>query len=70
MSRKPVTGPPGHRAAVLIRSAGTLTDPGRLARALNIDGALNDGLAEPLTGLCSKAATSRAGYRQPAHRRC
>jgi len=31
----------------------------------NIEGALNDGLAEPLTGLCSKAATSRAVIASP-----
>jgi len=41
---------------VLIRSAG--------ARPQD-NGALNDGLAEPLTGLCSKAATSRAVIASP-----
>jgi DNA-3-methyladenine glycosylase len=36
-----VTGPAGYPAAVLIRSAGAVSGPGRLARALAINGTLN-----------------------------
>lgn len=46
-----VTGPPGLAAAVLIRSAGEFTGPGRLGRALRIDRALNGMIAAPATGL-------------------
>jgi DNA-3-methyladenine glycosylase len=46
-----VTGPPGYPAAVLIRGAGELSGPGKLARALDIDGALNGRPAVPQSGL-------------------
>jgi len=46
-----VTGPAGYPAAVLIRSAGTASGPGRLARALSITGRLNGRMATPETGL-------------------
>jgi DNA-3-methyladenine glycosylase len=46
-----VTGPTGHAAAVLIRSAGEFTGPGRLGRALQIDRTLNGMIAAPETGL-------------------
>jgi DNA-3-methyladenine glycosylase len=46
-----VTGAPGHAAAVLIRSAGPFTGPGRLARGLQISSALNGMQAEPSAGL-------------------
>lgn len=46
-----VTGPAGYPAAVLIRSAGTASGPGRLARALAITGRLNGRMANPETGL-------------------
>jgi DNA-3-methyladenine glycosylase len=46
-----VTGPPGHPAAVLIRSAGHANGPGRIGRALGLNPALNGKLACPETGL-------------------
>jgi DNA-3-methyladenine glycosylase len=46
-----VTGPKDYPAAVLIRGAGHVSGPGRLTCALDIDGALNGGAAEPRTGL-------------------
>ena len=46
-----VTGPPGYAAAVLIRSAGYASGPGRVARALGLDSALNGKPACPDTGL-------------------
>jgi DNA-3-methyladenine glycosylase len=46
-----VTGPAGYPAAVLIRRAGDLSGPGKLARALAIDGALNGTQAMPESGL-------------------
>jgi DNA-3-methyladenine glycosylase len=46
-----VTGAPGHAAAVLIRSAGPFTGPGRLARGLHISRALNGVQAKPSAGL-------------------
>jgi DNA-3-methyladenine glycosylase len=46
-----VTGPAGYPAAVLIRGAGALSGPGKLARALAIDGALNGRPAAPQSGL-------------------
>jgi len=46
-----VTGPAGYPAAVLIRGAGELSGPGKLARGLVIDGALNGRCAAPQSGL-------------------
>jgi DNA-3-methyladenine glycosylase len=46
-----VAGPGGHPAAVLIRGAGELSGPGKLARALVIDGALNGRHAGPQSSL-------------------
>ena len=46
-----VTGPTGYPAAVLIRAAGNLSGPGRLARALAITGHLNGKPAIPPKGL-------------------
>ena len=46
-----VTGAPGHAAAVLIRSAGPFSGPGRLARGLQISSGLNGVQAQPSAGL-------------------
>lgn len=46
-----VTGAPGHAAAVLIRSARPFSGPGRLARGLQISGALNGVQPQPSAGL-------------------
>jgi DNA-3-methyladenine glycosylase len=46
-----VTGPSGHPAAVLLRSAGEVGGPGRLTHALGIAGGLNGKPAQPRTGL-------------------
>jgi DNA-3-methyladenine glycosylase len=46
-----VTGPAGHPAAVLIRGLDTVTGPGRLTRALEIDRRLNARPAAPDSGL-------------------
>jgi DNA-3-methyladenine glycosylase len=46
-----VTGPAGYPAAVLIRSAGPVAGPGRLARALAITGTLNGRSAGREAGL-------------------
>ena len=46
-----VTGAAGHPAAVLVRSAGMLIGPGRLARELAVTGVLNGKVAQPATGL-------------------
>jgi DNA-3-methyladenine glycosylase len=46
-----VVGRPGYPAAVLIRSAGHLSGPGRLARALTITGTLNGRMVGRETGL-------------------
>jgi DNA-3-methyladenine glycosylase len=46
-----VTGPAGYPAAVLIRSAGGVSGPGKLGRALAIDAGLNGRQAAPRTGL-------------------
>ena len=45
------SGPVGFPAAVLIRSAGEFTGPGRLARALTVTGLLNGQTAQAQTGL-------------------
>jgi len=50
-----VTGPIGYPAAVLIRSAGDASGPGRLTRVLAIDGALNGKPATVETGLWFEA---------------
>ena len=55
-----VTGPAGYPAAVLIRSAGGVSGPGRLARALAINGTLNGRRAGQAAGLwfeCGAGAT-------------
>jgi DNA-3-methyladenine glycosylase len=49
--RNVVTGPAGYPAAVLIRSAGGISGPGRLARALAINGMLNGRRAGQEAGL-------------------
>jgi DNA-3-methyladenine glycosylase len=54
-----VTGPVGYPAAVLIRGAGHLTGPGKLTRALAIDGALNGEQAEENSGLWFEAGEGR-----------
>jgi DNA-3-methyladenine glycosylase len=46
-----VTGPQNYPAAVLVRSAGGITGPGRLGTALAIDGGLNGNAARLTTGL-------------------
>jgi DNA-3-methyladenine glycosylase len=46
-----VTGPEGYAAAVLVRGAGRLSGPGRLALTLAISGELNGRMARPQTGL-------------------
>jgi len=46
-----VTGPRGRPAAVLIRGAGAVSGPGRLARALSVDRRLNGAPARPASGL-------------------
>jgi DNA-3-methyladenine glycosylase len=46
-----VTGPVGYPAAVLIRSAGGIMGPGRLAKALEITGALNGSTAAVSSGV-------------------
>lgn len=46
-----VTGEPGEPAAVLVRGAGTLSGPGRLTRALFIDGGYDGRDARPDAGL-------------------
>jgi DNA-3-methyladenine glycosylase len=56
-----VTGPPGHAAAVLIRSAGEFAGPGRLGRALQIDRTLNGIVAAPETGLWFEDAPKPSG---------
>jgi len=57
-----VTGPAGYPAAVLIRGAGELSGPGKLARGLVIDGALNGRCAAPQSGLWFE----RVGARSPS----
>lgn len=46
-----VTGNSGYPAAVLIRSVGMWDGPGKLTRALGIDGSLNGKKSEPQSGL-------------------
>ncbi len=46
-----VTGPVDYPAAVLIRSAGEISGPGRLTKSLDITGELNRQPAVPATGL-------------------
>ena len=58
-----VTGAPGHAAAVLIRSAGPFSGPGRLARGLQISGALNGVQAEPSAGLWFEDAPVATSFR-------
>ena len=58
-----VTGPPGHAAAVLIRSAGPFKGPGRLARGLGISRALNGQQAQPAAGLWFEDAPIAASFR-------
>ena len=54
-----VTGPPNYPAAVLVRSAGGVNGPGRLAAALAITGALKGKAAQPSTGLWFEARPAR-----------
>ena len=58
-----VTGAPEHAAAVLIRSAGPFTGPGRLARGLQISSALNGVQAEPSAGLWFEDASVATTFR-------
>lgn len=46
-----VTGPEGFAAAVLIRSAGSVQGPGRVARALELTADFNAKVASPTAGL-------------------
>jgi DNA-3-methyladenine glycosylase len=46
-----VTGPVDYPAAVLIRGAGGVRGPGRLTRAMKVDGGLNRQHASPASGL-------------------
>ena len=46
-----VTGPEGYPAAVLIRSAGSVSGPGRLTRALSLGRGMNGAPARPASGL-------------------
>ena len=55
-----VTGPAGYPAAVLIRAAGGVSGPGRLARALAIDGSLNGRRAGQQAGLWFEAGAGPA----------
>src|SRR5262249_29216288 len=65
-----VTGPVGYPAAVLIRGAGALSGPGKLARALAIDGALNGRPAAPESGSWFGRGGGRpAIFLPPPHRR-
>lgn len=50
-----VTGEPGEPAAVLLRGAGALSGPGRLTRALAIDGSHDGRDADPGAGLWLEA---------------
>jgi DNA-3-methyladenine glycosylase len=52
-----VTGPAGYPAAVLIRGAGDVSGPGKLARALAIGGALNGKPAAAGSGLWFEEGT-------------
>ena len=56
-----VTGPVGYPAAVLIRSAGELTGPGKLTKALSITQDLNGKLAACATGLWFEDRAASAG---------
>jgi DNA-3-methyladenine glycosylase len=56
-----VTGPEGCASAVLVRSAGGVNGPGRLAQTLGITGKLNGHLAQPLAGLCFEDSSRVAG---------
>lgn len=58
-----VTGPGGYPAAVLIRSAGSVRGPGRLARALAVDRRLNGAPARPGSGLHLEDVGLRVGRR-------
>lgn len=57
-----VTGPAGYPAAVLIRSVAEITGPGRLTKALGIDGRFNRLAAGEPAGLWFE---ERAGARPP-----
>jgi DNA-3-methyladenine glycosylase len=56
-----VTGPIGYPAAVLIRSVGIATGPGRLSKALEITGALNGLFANFRSGLWFARTKQAAG---------
>ena len=58
-----MTGAPGHAAAVLIRSAGPFSGPGRLARGLQVSGALNGVQAKPSAGLWFEDAPVATSFR-------
>ena len=58
-----VTGARGHPAAVLIRSAGPFSGPGRLARGLQISGALNGVQGQPSAGLWFEDAPTATSFR-------
>ena len=58
-----VTGAPGHASAVLIRSAGPFSGPGRLARGLQISRALNGVQAQSSAGLWFEDANVGMSFR-------
>jgi len=55
-----VTGPEAHPAAVLIRGAGEVAGPGRLTKALAVDGSFNTVEALPRRGLWIEPGTTVA----------
>jgi DNA-3-methyladenine glycosylase len=57
-----VTGPVGYPAAVLLRSAGALAGPGRLAKALDITGALNGRAAALSSGVWFSSGDQRVSH--------
>jgi DNA-3-methyladenine glycosylase len=56
-----VTGPRDYPAAVLIRAAGPVSGPGRLAKALSVDRSLNGAPARPGSGLHLEDVGVRVG---------
>lgn len=57
-----VTGPVGYPAAVLLRSAGGITGPGRLTKALDVTGALNGRAASVSSGVWFSPGDHRVSH--------
>jgi DNA-3-methyladenine glycosylase len=57
-----VTGPVGYPAAVLFRSAGGITGPGRLAKALDVTGSLNGRAAAASSGIWFSSGNQRLSH--------